>query len=73
LLVLVLAGAIVSPSVGFDNALRLGLYLKFHRIIPNQEAARVKHSLLRSILTDVHFWVPLIVLVFGTALLMVLR
>jgi len=29
--------------------------------------------LLRSILTDVHFWVPVVVLVLGTALLVVVR
>lgn len=32
-----------------------------------------KVSLLHAILTDAHFWVPVIVLVVGTALLWVLR
>ncbi len=32
-----------------------------------------KHPTLRAIVTDMHFWVPVIVLVAGTALLLVLR
>lgn len=32
-----------------------------------------KVSLLRAVMTDVHFWVPVVVLVLGTALLLVLR
>jgi hypothetical protein len=32
-----------------------------------------KVSLLRAIVTDVHFWVPVAALVLGTALLLVLR
>jgi len=33
----------------------------------------MKRSTLRCILTDVHLWVPVIVLVLGTALLMALK
>jgi hypothetical protein len=33
----------------------------------------VKRSRLACILTDVHLWVPVIVLILGTALLMALR
>ncbi|MBI4874869.1 MAG: translocated intimin receptor Tir [Acidobacteria bacterium] len=33
----------------------------------------MKPSTLRSILTDLHFWVPVIVLVLGTGLLAVMR
>lgn len=32
-----------------------------------------KNSTLHAIVTDVHFWVPVIVLALGTALLLVLR
>ncbi len=32
-----------------------------------------KPSTLTAILSDVHFWIPVAVLIFGTALLMVLR
>jgi hypothetical protein len=32
-----------------------------------------KVSLVRAVVTDLHFWVPVIVLVLGTALLLVLR
>ena len=32
-----------------------------------------KVSILRAVVTDAHFWVPVIVLVLGTALLLVLR
>ncbi|MGD0669544.1 MAG: translocated intimin receptor Tir [Bryobacteraceae bacterium] len=32
-----------------------------------------KCSMLRAIVTDVQFWVPVVVLVLGTALLLVLR
>jgi hypothetical protein len=32
-----------------------------------------KSSTLHAIVTDVHFWVPVVVLVLGTALLLVLR
>ena len=32
-----------------------------------------KISTPRAVLTDVHFWVPVVVLVLGTALLLVLR
>jgi hypothetical protein len=38
-----------------------------------REVARLKRSTLRSIATDLHFWVPVIVLILGTALLMALR
>lgn len=34
---------------------------------------RTKSSMLVCILTDVHLWVPVIVLIIGTALLMTLR
>ncbi|MEK7752573.1 MAG: translocated intimin receptor Tir [Acidobacteriota bacterium] len=33
----------------------------------------MKPTLLRSILTDLHFWVPVVVLILGTALLAVMR
>jgi hypothetical protein len=33
----------------------------------------VKRSMLACILTDVHLWVPVVVLILGTALLMTLR
>jgi hypothetical protein len=33
----------------------------------------MKHSRVAAILTDVHLWVPLVVLALGTALLMALR
>jgi hypothetical protein len=33
----------------------------------------MKQSMLRCILTDVHLWVPVVVLVLGTILLMALR
>lgn len=33
----------------------------------------MKKSMLHCIVTDVHLWVPVIVLIFGTALLMTLR
>ncbi|HTS67784.1 MAG TPA: translocated intimin receptor Tir [Terriglobia bacterium] len=33
----------------------------------------MKNSKLRAIATDVHFWIPIAVLVLGTSLLLVLR
>jgi len=33
----------------------------------------MKQSVLRRILTDVHLWVPVVVLVLGTILLMTMR
>jgi hypothetical protein len=33
----------------------------------------VKHSFLKPILTDVQFWIPVAALIFGVALLAVLR
>jgi hypothetical protein len=33
----------------------------------------LRQSTARSILTDLHFWVPVVVLVLGTALLAVMR
>jgi hypothetical protein len=36
-------------------------------------AANGKVSMLGAIATDIHFWVPVIVLVLGTALLLVMR
>jgi hypothetical protein len=33
----------------------------------------LKHSKLRAISTDVHFWIPVAVLVLGTSLLLVLK
>jgi hypothetical protein len=33
----------------------------------------LKPTLFRSILTDLHFWVPVVVLILGTALLAVMR
>jgi hypothetical protein len=33
----------------------------------------LRQSTVRSILTDLHFWVPVVVLVFGMALLAVMR
>ncbi len=33
----------------------------------------MKHAMLGCILTDVHLWVPVVVLVLGTILLMTLR
>jgi hypothetical protein len=33
----------------------------------------MKHSILKAIVTDAHFWVPVAVLVVGTALLLLLR
>ena len=32
-----------------------------------------KVSMLRAVVTDAHFWVPVVVLALGTALLLVLR
>ena len=31
------------------------------------------HSTLRAIVTDAHFWIPVVVLILGTSLLLVLR
>ncbi|MGD0922809.1 MAG: translocated intimin receptor Tir [Terriglobia bacterium] len=33
----------------------------------------MKRSVLKAILTDSHFWVPVVVLAFGIALLVVIR
>ncbi|MBM3746781.1 MAG: translocated intimin receptor Tir [Acidobacteria bacterium] len=33
----------------------------------------LKQPVLRAVLTDLHFWVPVVVLVLGTALLAVMR
>jgi hypothetical protein len=38
-----------------------------------EEVSHLKPTLLRSILTDLHFWVPVIILILGTALLAVMR
>jgi hypothetical protein len=40
---------------------------------PGKERAHMKNSLLKAIATDVHFWVPVAVLIVGLALLLVLR
>jgi hypothetical protein len=34
---------------------------------------RVKQSAMKAMLTDVHLWVPVVVLVFGAAVLLVVR
>jgi len=42
-------------------------------VVPDVEATRLKRSMISSIATDAHFWVPLCVLILGAALLVVLR
>jgi hypothetical protein len=37
------------------------------------ERALVKRPYLKAVVTDVHFWVPVVVLVIGLALLLVLQ
>ena len=39
----------------------------------NAKGKRLKTSMLRAVLTDGHFWVPAIVLVLATSLLLFLR
>jgi hypothetical protein len=40
---------------------------------PAKEQMLMKNSMLRAIVTDVHFWVPVAVLILGIALLLILR
>jgi hypothetical protein len=39
---------------------------------PRAKEARVRHSRIRAVVTDVHFWIPVVVLVLGATLLLVL-
>jgi hypothetical protein len=41
--------------------------------IGNRREVGLRESKLRAIVTDLHFWIPVIVLALGTSLLLVLR
>ena len=40
---------------------------------PGKERDSMKNSVLKAIVTDLHFWVPVAVLIAGIALLLVLK
>jgi len=42
-------------------------------LVSKQEEVSLKRSMFASIASDVHFWVPLIVLVLGTLILVVVK
>jgi hypothetical protein len=45
----------------------------FYWVVQDLEVTSLKRSMISSIATDAHFWVPVCVLILGTALLAVLR
>lgn len=55
--------------------MRRGAWEMLQPLMPPHENIRVhlKHHLLKVILTDSHFWLPIAVLILGVAVLMVVR
>ena len=59
----------------FHPALAVGTecHFVFYWGVHDLEVTRLKRPIVSSIASDAHFWVPVIVLILGTALLAVLR
>lgn len=67
------APSFVGPGVEAWRGVGSGRGFVFYWVVQDLEVTSLKRSMISSIATDAHFWVPVCVLVIGTALLAVLR